>query len=102
MLAMMPLNQASITAVSRDETGDAIGVAMIRESVNTSSVLELAHRTGDAAYSHLQALGQLSSQIQQQAIVITYSQTLYLLSLTLAACIPLTLLLKPSGPQKST
>jgi DHA2 family multidrug resistance protein len=59
----------------------------------------LAH-TGDLAYSNLRALGQLAQQIQVQAIVMTYSETFYLLGLALLACVPLALLLKtPRGPQ---
>jgi DHA2 family multidrug resistance protein len=50
------------------------------------------------AYSHMRALGQLAGQIQQQAAVMTYSETFYLLALALLACVPLALLLRtPRG-----
>ncbi|MGH8778499.1 MDR family MFS transporter [Paraburkholderia sp.] len=132
MLAMMPLNQASMAAVSREDSGDAAGLynmarnlggsiglaiigtvidrrtafhtAMIRESVSANSLIGqdrlaanaanwFAH-TGDMAYSQMRALGQLGAQITQQAIVMTYSETFFLLGIALAACIPLALLLK--------
>ncbi|GLQ98767.1 MDR family MFS transporter [Dyella mobilis] len=132
MLAMMPLNQASMAAVSREESGDAAGiynmarnlggsiglaiigtvidrrntfhVATIRESLTANSVLGQERiaanaagwfaRTGDAAYSKMRALGQLAAQIQQQAMVITYSEVFYLLGIALLCCVPLALLLK--------
>jgi MFS transporter, DHA2 family, multidrug resistance protein len=132
MLAMMPLNQASMAAVSREDSGDAAGIynmarnlggsiglaiigtvidrrntfhtAMIRESVTANSVLGqeriaasaanwFAH-TGDMAYSRMRALGQLAGQIQQQAMVITFSEVFYLLGIALLCCVPLALLLK--------
>ncbi|UEP52106.1 DHA2 family efflux MFS transporter permease subunit [Burkholderia ambifaria] len=138
MLAMMPLNQASMAAVAREDSGDAAGLynmarnlggsiglaiigtvidrrttfhaAALRESVSANSPIGqerlsayaanwFAH-TGDLAYSHLRALGQLARQIQIQAIVMTYSETFYLLGLALLTCVPLALLLKtPRGPQ---
>jgi DHA2 family multidrug resistance protein len=132
MLAMMPLNQASMAAVSREESGDAAGiynmarnlggsiglaiigtvidrrntfhVAAIRESLTANSVLGQERiaantagwfaRTGDMAYAHMRALGQLSEQILQQAMVITYSEVFYLLGIALLLCVPLALLLK--------
>ena len=132
MLAMMPLNQASMAAVSREDSGDAAGlynmarnlggsiglaiigtvidrrttfhVAMIRESVSANSLIgqeSLAAnaaswfaRTGDMAYSQMRALAQLGVQIQEQAIVMTYSETFYLLGIALLACVPLALFLK--------
>ncbi|WP_409076715.1 MDR family MFS transporter [Paraburkholderia sp. BL23I1N1] len=132
MLAMMPLNQASMAAVSREDSGDAAGLynmarnlggsiglaiigtvidrrttfhtAAIRESVSANSLIgqeSLAANaanwfthTGDMAYSQMRALGQLGVQIQQQAIVMTYSETFYLLGIALLVCIPLALLLK--------
>jgi DHA2 family multidrug resistance protein len=138
MLAMMPLNQASMAAVSREDSGDAAGLynmarnlggsiglaiigtvidrrttfhtAMIRESVSANSLIGqenlatnaanwFAH-TGDMAYSRMRALGQLATQIQQQATVMTYSETFYLLGIALLACIPLALLLKT--PRRNT
>lgn len=132
MLALMPLNQASMTAVSREESGEAAGLYnmarnlggsvglaiigtfidrrnvlhndMIRETVTANSVLgqeRIAASTashfstvGDIAYAKLQALGELALQIQQQAAVITYSETFYALAMALLLCIPLALLLK--------
>jgi DHA2 family multidrug resistance protein len=41
----------------------------------------------------LQSLGQLAAQIQQQAAVITYSETFYVLGVALLLCIPLAFLL---------
>ncbi|WP_323122381.1 MDR family MFS transporter [Burkholderia alba] len=141
MLAMMPLNQASMSAVAREDSGDAAGLynmarnlggsvglaiigtvidrrtafhaAMIRESVTANSLLgqdRLAAnaagwfaQTGDMAYAKMRALGQFALQIQQQAVVMTYSETFYLLGLALLACVPLALLLKtPRGPQPTT
>jgi DHA2 family multidrug resistance protein len=132
MLVFMPLNQASMAAVSREEAGDAAGVynmarnlggsiglaiigtvidrrntfhvAEIRESLTANSLLGqerlMAYaanwfaRTGDIAYSKMRALGQLAAQIQQQALVMTFSETFYVLAIALACCIPLSLLLK--------
>ncbi|WP_175702172.1 DHA2 family efflux MFS transporter permease subunit [Burkholderia ambifaria] len=138
MLAMMPLNQASMAAVAREDSGDAAGLynmarnlggsiglaiigtvidrrttfhaAALRESVSANSLIGQERlsayaanwfaNTGDLAYSHLRALGQFAQQIQIQAIVMTYSETFYLLGLALLACVPLALLLKtPRGPQ---
>lgn len=138
MLAMMPLNQASMAAVAREDSGDAAGLynmarnlggsiglaiigtvidrrttfhtAALRESVTANSLIGqdrlsayaanwFAH-TGDLAYSNMRALGQLAQQIQVQAVVMTYSETFYLLGLALLACVPLALLLRtPRGPQ---
>ena len=77
---------------------------MIRESVSANSLIgqdsiaanaaNWFTHTGDMAYSRMRALGQLGAQIQQQAIVMTYSETFYLLAIALVACIPLALLLK--------
>lgn len=136
ILALMPLNQASMAAVSREESGDAAGLYnmarnlggsvglaligividrrntfhdhMLRESLTANSVLGQERiaayaanwfsQTGDMAYSHMRALGQLAGQIQQQAAVMTYSETFYLLALALLACVPLALLLRtPRG-----
>lgn len=132
ILAMMPLNQASMAAVSREDSGDAAGiynmarnlggsiglaiigtvidrrntfhVATIRESLTANSVLGQDRmaanaaswfaRTGDMAYSHMRALGQLAQQIQQQAMVMTFSEVFYLLGLALLCCVPLALLLR--------
>ncbi len=136
ILAMMPLNQASMAAVSREDSGDAAGLynmarnlggsvglaiigtvidrrttfhtATLRESLTANSLVGQERiassaaswfaQTGDLAYSKMRALGQIAAQIHQQAVVMTYSETFYLLGLALLACIPLALLLKtPSG-----
>lgn len=132
MLAMMPLNQASMAAVSQAEAGDAAGLynmarnlggsvglallgvfidrrdafheAVIRESVTANSAIGQEHlgasaaqylaRHGDPAFAHLQALGQLAGQMQQQASVITYTETFYVLGAAMLACIPLALVLR--------
>jgi DHA2 family multidrug resistance protein len=137
MLAMMPLNQASMAAVSREESGDAAGLynmarnlggsvglailgtvidrrdnfhtAAIRESLTANSVIgqermaasaaNFAAQGGDIAHAKMQALGQLSMQIGQQAIVMTYSETFYVLAIALLACLPLALLLKTPRAQ---
>jgi DHA2 family multidrug resistance protein len=137
MLAMMPLNQASMAAVSREESGDAAGLynmarnlggsvglaiigtvidrrndfhtAAIRESLTANSVIgqermaasaaSFAAQGGDIAHAKMQALGQLSMQIGQQAIVMTYSETFYVLAIALLACLPLALLLKTPRAQ---
>jgi DHA2 family multidrug resistance protein len=140
ILAMMPLNQASMAAVSREDSGDAAGLynmarnlggsvglaiigtvidrrttfhtAMIRESLTANSLLGQERiassaatwfaQTGDMAYAKMRALGQIAVQIQQQAIVMTYSETFFLLGIALLACIPLALLLKtPRGDTPS-
>ncbi|SAL02392.1 EmrB/QacA family drug resistance transporter [Caballeronia fortuita] len=137
MLAMMPLNQASMAAVSREESGDAAGLynmarnlggsvglailgtvidrrndfhtASIRESLTANSVIgqermaasaaNFFAQGGDMAHAKMQALGQLSAQIGQQAIVMTYSETFYVLAIALLACLPLALLLKTPRAQ---
>ncbi|NIE67799.1 MDR family MFS transporter [Burkholderia sp. Ax-1719] len=136
MLAMMPLNQASMAAVAREDSGDAAGLynmarnlggsiglaiigtlidrretyhtAVLRESLSGNSLIgqeRLASgaanwfaQTGDMAYSQMQSLGQIATQIQQQSTVITYSETFWVLGIALAACVPLALLLKKPQP----
>jgi len=132
MLAILPLNQASMSAVSQSEAGDAAGIynmarnlggsvglaligtfidrrdayhdAVIRESVTANSTIGQDHVTasaagflaqhGDPAFAHMQALGQLAGQIYQQAAVITYSETFYVLGVAMLLCIPLALVLR--------
>jgi DHA2 family multidrug resistance protein len=132
MLAMMPLNQASMSAVSREEAGDAAGLynmarnlggsvglallgvyidrrnafhdAVIRDSLSANSLAGQEHlaatsagfmaQHGDKAYAHMQALGQLAGEMQQQAAVITYSETFYVLGVALLLCIPLAMFLR--------
>jgi DHA2 family multidrug resistance protein len=136
MLAMMPLNQASMNAVSREEAGDAAGLynmarnlggsvglallgiyidrrnafhdATIRDSVTANSLIGQDHLTttsagflaqhGDPAFAHMQAMGQLAGQIQQQAAVITYSETFHMLGIALLMCVPIALLLRKPKP----
>ena len=136
MLAMMPLNQASMAAVSREEAGDAAGLynmarnlggsvglallgvyidrrnalhdAAIHDSVTANSLAGQEHlaataagfmtQHGDAAYAHVQALGQLAGEMQRQAAVITYSETFYVLGVALLLCIPIALLLRKPKP----
>jgi DHA2 family multidrug resistance protein len=81
---------------------------MIRESVTANSLIGQEHlagtaagffaQTGDMAYSKMQAIGQLAAQMSQQASVITYSETFYVLAIALSLCIPLALLLKKPAP----
>ncbi len=144
MCAMMPLNQASMSAVSQAEAGDAAGLynmarnlggsvglallgtfidrrdayhdAVIRESVTANSTLGQEHlastaagfasQHGDAGYAHMQALGQLAGEIYQQAAVMTYSETFYVLAVALLLCVPLALVLRrasagPASPARS-
>ncbi len=136
MLAMMPLNQASMAAVSREEAGDAAGLynmarnlggsvglallgvyidrrnafhdAVIRDSVTANSLIGQDHlaatsagflaQAGDKAYASMQALGQLAGQMQQQAAVITYSETFHVLAWALLLVMPLALFLRKPQP----
>ncbi len=136
MLAMMPLNQASMAAVAREDSGDAAGLynmarnlggsvglaiigtlidrretfhtAMLRESISANSLIgqeRLANgaaswfaQNGDMAYSKMISLAQIASQIQQQSMVMTYSETFWVLGIALAACVPLALMLKKPLP----
>jgi MFS transporter, DHA2 family, multidrug resistance protein len=80
----------------------------IRQSLTANSVIgqdRMAASTanffaqgGDMAHAKMQALGQLATQISQQAIVMTYSETFYMLAIALLACLPLALLLKTPKP----
>jgi DHA2 family multidrug resistance protein len=136
MLAMMPLNQASMAAVSREEAGDAAGLynmarnlggsvglallgvyidrrnafhdAIIRDSLTANSLIGQDHlaatsagflaQAGDKAYASMQALGQLAGQMQQQAAVITYSETFHVLAVALLLVLPLALFLRKPQP----
>jgi DHA2 family multidrug resistance protein len=140
MLAMMPLNQASMAAVSREEAGDAAGLynmarnlggsvglallgvyidrrnafhdSAIRQSVTANSLIGQEHMSavggglamqgGDPAYAHVQAMGQLAGQIQQQASVMTFSETFYVLGIALALVVPLTLFLRKPPPMTAS
>ena len=142
VLAMMPLNQASMSCVPPHEAGEAagiynmarnlggsVGLALLgtfierrssfhddtlRDAVNVQSVEAQNHLAtatqgffaehGDLAHAQLQALGQLASQIQVQAQVMTYSETFYVLGIALLLCLPLAFFLKkpPAGTPLST
>ena len=142
ILAMMPLNQASVGAVSRADAADAAGLYnmarnlggsfglailgifidrrtefhadTIRQAVNANAPLvqdRIAAATAtfmqtdpDPVHAHMQALRQLAVQIHQQALVITYSESFWVLGVALIVCMPLILLLKPpasGAPQSS-
>jgi DHA2 family multidrug resistance protein len=132
MLCMFPLNQASMAAVTREESGDAAGiynmarnlggsvglavigsfidrrnsmhVSRLNETLDANSTLVQEHvtastalhfsQTGDFALAKLQALKEIALQIQQQASVMTFSETFYVLGVALLLCIPLALVLK--------
>src|SRR6185295_11982681 len=117
MLAMMPLNQASMSAVSREEAGDAaglynmarnlggsVGLALLGVYIDRRNAFHDDHiaattagflaQHGDKAMAHQQALEQMAGEIQRQASVITFSETFYVLGIALLLCIPLTLFLK--------
>ncbi|WP_158913130.1 DHA2 family efflux MFS transporter permease subunit [Caulobacter sp. S45] len=133
ILTTMPLNQASMGAVSREDTADAaglynmarnlggsLGLALlgvfidrqtathaqtIGAAVTANSPLaqaRLAERTltftargGDQAGGQMHALAQLAATVQQQAVVITYSDCFWVLGIALFAMTPLVLLLRP-------
>jgi len=137
MLAFMPLNQASMTAVTREETADAAGLynmarnlggsvglallgvyidrrnafhdAFIRESVTANSLIGQDHiaataagfaaQHGDKAYAQTQAFGQLAGEMLQQAMVMTFSETFYVLGVAMLFCIPLCFFLR-ARPQQ--
>jgi DHA2 family multidrug resistance protein len=78
--------------------------AIIRDSVTANSPIGQDHlaatsagfiaQHGDRAYANLQALGQLAGEIQQQAAVITFSETFYVMALARLLCIPLAIFLR--------
>jgi DHA2 family multidrug resistance protein len=131
MLSMMPLNQASVGAVSREDAADAAGLfnmsrnlggslglallgvfidrraadhfASISSTVTANSQLaqeRIARQAaalsdgGDAAYGQMRALASLSRTIQQQAMVITYSEAFWALGVLLLLMLPLVFLLR--------
>ena len=140
MLCMMPLNQASMATVTREESGDAagiynmarnlggsVGLAVIGtfidrrnslhidrlgETLNANATLvqeRLAGSTashfaqvGDFAHAQLQAMKEIVLTIHQQASVMTFSETFYVLAAALLLCVPLALTLKtPQQPGKA-
>jgi DHA2 family multidrug resistance protein len=90
---------------------DSYHDAVIRESVTANSTIGQDHMTasasgflaqhGDPAFAHMQALGQLAGQIYQQAAVITYSETFYVLAVAMLLCIPLALVLRKLPPRQA-
>ncbi|WP_431104958.1 MDR family MFS transporter [Roseateles noduli] len=132
MLCMMPLNQASMATVTREESGDAagiynmarnlggsVGLAVIGtfidrrnslhidrlgETLNANSTLlqerlagsAASHfaQGGDLAYAQLQAMKELVLTVHQQASVMTFSETFYVLAAALLLCVPLALTLR--------
>jgi DHA2 family multidrug resistance protein len=80
---------------------------VIRESVTANSTIGQDHMAssaagfvaqhGDSAFAHLQALGQFAGQIYEQAAVMTYSETFYVLGVAMLVCIPLALVLRNSS-----
>jgi DHA2 family multidrug resistance protein len=136
VLSMMPLNQASVAAVSREEIADAAGLfnmarnlggsvglallgvyidrrnafhdEILRESITANSPLAqeriaataagMVTQHGDTAHAQMQALGQLAGEIQQQAAVITFSETFAVLAVILLLCIPLAFVLRRPPP----
>jgi DHA2 family multidrug resistance protein len=136
MLAMMPLNQASMAAVSREEAGDAaglynmarnlggsVGLALLgvyidrRNALHDAVIATLSPRTPSPDRntsppprpdsSHNTATRPTPTcrhwvnwpaEMQQQAAVITYSETFYVLGVALLLCIPIALLLRKPKP----
>jgi MFS transporter, DHA2 family, multidrug resistance protein len=90
---------------------DSYHDAVIRESVTANSTIGQDHMTasassflaqhGDTAFAHMQALGQLAGQIYQQAAVITYSETFYVLAVAMLLCMPLALVLRKLPPRQA-
>jgi len=134
--AFMPLNQASVGAVSARDAPDAaglynmarnlggsIGLALLgvfidRQSTNhiqaigssvtanselaqariAAQAAQLAQQGGDLATGRMQAMGSLAHTVQQQAMVITYSEAFWVLGVCLLAMTPLVFLLKAPKP----
>ncbi len=134
--AFMPLNQASVGAVSAEDAPDAaglynmarnlggsIGLALlgvfidrqltnhtqsIGASVTANSELaqariaaqaaQMVSQGGDLNSGQLQAMRSLAGTIQQQALVITYSEAFWVLGIALVAMTPLVFLLKAPKP----
>jgi DHA2 family multidrug resistance protein len=133
IFAFMPLNQASMGAVAREEAADAaglynmarnlggsLGLALlgvfidrqttgqaqaIRASLSANSDMGQTYIAGrataiatqsgsDTAAGQMQALAQLARTVQQQAVVITYSDCFWILGVAIIAMVPLVFLLK--------
>jgi MFS transporter, DHA2 family, multidrug resistance protein len=134
ILATLPLNQAALAAVRREDTGDAAGifnmarnlggsiglaligllidrrgqlhVNMIGETVTANSAqvrdriagMASSLGNGDAAFGQARAISALSREILRQAIVMTYAECFWLLSVATLIILPLILLLRqPTG-----
>jgi DHA2 family multidrug resistance protein len=133
ILAMMPLNQASMVAVGRENAADGAGIysmarnlggsvglslsgifidrqaavhsATIRESVTTNSVLAQSRLAAngvaqgvDAATAKLRAIAQLSAQIDRHALIMTFSDTFWIMGIILLVAIPVVVLLRRPVP----
>ncbi len=57
---------------------------------------------GDPAFAHQQAIGQLVGKVVQQASVITYSETFFVLAMAMLFCIPLAFILRKQVQPGST
>jgi DHA2 family multidrug resistance protein len=134
ILAMMPLNQASVGSVSREDTADAAGLfnmarnlggslglallgvfidrrvaahaGILSQSVTQNSDLAqsrlaaqaaqfAANQGGDLQTGQTQALLSLYRSIEQQALIITYSECFWVLGVALVVLSPLVFILRP-------
>jgi len=125
ILAMLFLNQAAISAVSQDDAADAsglfnaarnlggsIGLAMLATLQDHRSYFHArtiesavsANDPGVQAYVSAQSTGaggeagalvQLTQQIQQQALVMTYNDVFWVVGVGIIAVLPLIFLLRP-------
>lgn len=85
--------------------------AVIRESVTANSVAGQDHlaasgaaflaQHGDPVFAGVQALKLFAGQISEQAAVITYSETFYVLGVAMLLCVPLALVLRGSSSRTS-
>jgi DHA2 family multidrug resistance protein len=86
------------------ERRDAFHGEMLRESLTANAPMvqdylgasagSFLAQHGDPAYANLQAMAQLAAQAQQQAVVLTYSETFYVLAWALVLCVPLVFVLR--------
>jgi DHA2 family multidrug resistance protein len=82
--------------------------AILHESLTANSTIgqervgaltgALVAQHADPAYAQMQALGSIAGQMQQQASVITFSETFAVMSVVLLLCIPLAFLLGKPRP----
>jgi DHA2 family multidrug resistance protein len=129
ILAMMPLNQASMVAIGAENAADGAGIysmarnlggsvglalsgvfidrqtavhsATIRESITANSVLAQTRLAAngvaqglDAATAKLRAIAQLSAQIDSHALIMTFSDTFFIMGIILLVAVPVVLLLR--------